>query len=85
MAKHQVKVRFAQQIRTVGTKIQAIRVQKGMSQEYLANVAKISKNSVVIIESGELNPSLGTLCAIAYGLNVPLTDLFTSVQISGEH
>lgn len=76
MAKHQVKVRFAVEIRDLGSRIQAIRIAKGISQEELADVASISKNSVNRIESGRINPTAGTLFAIAKGLNTDIGELF---------
>ncbi len=60
----------------IGTKIQQIRKQQQLSQEYLGELANLTKNYIGLLERGRRNPTLQTLAQIAKALNVPLEALF---------
>jgi len=49
----------------------------GLSQEELANRAKLDLTSISEIESGSRNPSLKTLYKISLSLKIPLKELFS--------
>ncbi len=60
----------------VGMKIRIERMKKGLSQEKLAELAKIGTNSVGGIERGEQSPTVETMAAIANALEIELYKLF---------
>ncbi len=71
----------------IGEKISKLRKEKGISLSKLAELAKISKSTLSSIESGNANPTISTLWAIADALNVPFGELlpkeFNEVDESG--
>lgn len=62
-------------IKAFGANLRKLRLQKGMSQEYLADEAGIPTNQVGRIERGEVNTSISTLNALAKALHVQPKDL----------
>ena len=54
----------------------ALRHEKGISQEALADLAGLHRTYVGGIERGERNPSLINIGRIAEALGVPILDLF---------
>lgn len=69
------KVRDKKLIRNFGKHLKIVRMEKGLSQENLANDADIPINQIGRIERGEINPSLSTINSIAKALNIKLYDL----------
>ncbi|NDK92146.1 helix-turn-helix transcriptional regulator [Gordonia desulfuricans] len=61
--------------RMVGARIADLRSQRGLSMSALARAAGIGKGSLSELESGQRNPTLDTLYAVAGPLGVPLTAL----------
>lgn len=59
----------------VGSRVAELRAERGMSLSALARAAGIGKGSLSELESGQRNPTLDTLYAIAGQLRVPLTAL----------
>ena len=55
--------------------VRQVRKQKGLSQEKLAELAKVDAKTIVQIESGKRNPTLKSLQKIAKALDVNLKDL----------
>lgn len=55
----------------VGPNIQAWRLSRGQSVEALAAKAGVSSSSLAAIESGELDPTVSTLEALAAELGIP--------------
>ena len=62
------------------TRIKEIRQSKGMSLRMLADLAGITKDSIIRLEAGPADPKLSTLLAIADALHVPLAELFDEPQ-----
>jgi transcriptional regulator with XRE-family HTH domain len=58
-------------------RVQALRQERGWTQETLAEHADIDRSYLAGIETAARNPSLKVLERIAQGLGVPLADLFT--------
>ena len=54
----------------IAEKIKALRTEKCLTQQELANKIEVSKNSVSLYETGKKYPSLVTLCKIATVFNV---------------
>jgi transcriptional regulator with XRE-family HTH domain len=59
-----------------GKRIQALRKKSGLSQELLAERAEIAHRALQTIESGQGNPTLETISALANALNMGAADLF---------
>lgn len=60
----------------LGQQIRKLRVEAGMSQQALSEKCDIFRTYVSRVESGEANPTVTVLAAIAAGLNVDIRDLF---------
>jgi len=59
----------------IGIKVRLLRTKSKFSQEKLAEFAEINKNTVGMIERGEISPSIETLEKIAKALNIELKEL----------
>jgi len=76
VGKHQVKARNLKKLKAFGNHIKTLRTAKGLTQERLADHAGVSENTIVTLESGQLNTTVATCFDIAKALGVPLADLF---------
>ena len=47
-----------------------------MTQEELATLAGVTRQTIIAIEAGKYNPSLQLAFRLAHALNVSITDLF---------
>jgi len=63
-------------IKAFGKNLRKIRLEKGVSQEYLADEIGIPTNQIGRIERGEVNTSVSTAFALAVELDVPINVLF---------
>lgn len=59
----------------IGIKIKLLRTKSQFSQEKLAKKADMNKNTIGLIERGEISPSIETLYKIANALNIKLKEL----------
>lgn len=59
----------------IGLKVKLERTKMGLTQEKLAELANLNKNSVGAIERGESSPTIETLDRLAKALNIPLHEL----------
>ncbi len=59
----------------IGLKIVLERTKRKLSQEKLAELSDLSKNSLGAIERGTSSPSIDTLDRIAAALEIELSDL----------
>ncbi|MFS0637344.1 helix-turn-helix transcriptional regulator [Mesobacillus foraminis] len=66
--------------RIVGQNIKNIRKYRGLSQIELAKAIKLTRSSVVNMESGKLNIGLDNLYELSLALQVPITSLFNGIQ-----
>lgn len=57
----------------IGTHINEVRGQRGLTFDQLAKLSGVSKGMLVQIEQGKTNPSIGTLCKIANALGVAVS------------
>ncbi len=57
-------------------KLKMARVAKDLSQEELARIVGVSRQTISLIESGKYNPSLSLCVAICRALSKTLNDLF---------
>jgi transcriptional regulator with XRE-family HTH domain len=58
--------------------VRKLRVEKGISQEALAERADLHRTYVGGVERGLRNPSLKSLARIAKGLGVKIAEIFVS-------
>ena len=59
----------------IGIKIKLLRTKSQFSQEKLAEKADMNKNTIGLIERGEISPSIETLYKISNALNIELKEL----------
>jgi len=59
----------------LGKAIRQLREERGMTQEALAQEAGITVGHMSMIERGHSNPTWATVRAIAFALNLPLTEV----------
>lgn len=57
-------------------KLKVARIEKDLSQEELANMVGVSRQTIGLIEKGKYNPSLNLCISICKALNRTLDDLF---------
>ena len=66
----------------VGSTIRKIRLQRGWTQEVLAELIDISRNSIGKIERAEHDLNIVKLEAISIALEVPLSELLRQAELS---
>lgn len=57
-------------------KLKSARVAKDLSQQGLADLAGVSRQTINAIEKGDYNPTIKLCCAICRALDKTLDDLF---------
>ena len=62
-------------LKRFGKKVKALRLERGISQEKLGELAKVHRTYVGMIERGEKNITLGNIHKIANALKVKPCDL----------
>lgn len=70
-----INVKNKKLIIALGSRIRELRIDKGLSQEELANEADIPLSQIGRIERGETNPTISTLFVISEALGTKLTCL----------
>lgn len=66
-------------LKNLGINIKSERLRKGFSQEELAEKCDISRNSISLIETGKLNPTIIKIIDIAKALEVDVNTLIKDV------
>lgn len=66
-------------LRNLGINIKSERLRRNISQEKLAELTNISRNSISLIETGKINPTILKVIDIANVLNVDLNTLIREV------
>ncbi|MGL4771967.1 MAG: helix-turn-helix domain-containing protein [Clostridium sp.] len=64
----------------IGEKIRRMRIEKGLTQEELANRCELSKGFISQVENDLTSPSIATLVDILEILGTNLTDFFSETQ-----
>ena len=62
-------------LKNIGIRIKSERLRRGLSQEELAEKCDISRNSVSLIETGKINPTIIKILDIAQILGVDVDSL----------
>lgn len=65
-------------LRAFGTAVRAVRLQKGLSQEALADAAGLHRTYIGSVERGERNIALANCYALAEALDVSLPELLNT-------
>ncbi|MFA6250092.1 MAG: helix-turn-helix transcriptional regulator [Candidatus Shapirobacteria bacterium] len=58
------------------TKIKEYRAKLGLTQEHLADLVDVRRETIVFLEQGKYNPSLRLAHDVAKALKVSIDDLF---------
>lgn len=66
--------------RRFGASVRQLRSAKGYSQERFAEVCRIDRSYMGMIERGEVNVTLAMIVKLARGLEISLADLFLEFQ-----
>jgi len=66
----------------IGLKVKLERIKLGITQEKLAELADLNKNSVGAIERGESSPTIETLDRLAKALEIELHELTNISQMN---
>ena len=65
-------------------KMKLARVEKDLSQEELAKIVGVSRQTIGLIEAGKYNPSLSLCINICRALSRTLNDLFWDGDVQNE-
>ena len=65
----------SERLKNIGISIKSERLRRGISQEELAEKCDISRNSVSLIETGKINPTIIRVIDIARVLKVDINSL----------
>ena len=66
-------------LKNLGINIKSERLRRNLSQERLAELTNISRNSVSLIETGKINPTILKMIDIADVLGVELSTLIKGI------
>lgn len=61
---------------SVGSRLRAVRKERGLTQKELSSRAGVSSNAISLIERSEISPSVATLQNLAGALNVKMSYFF---------
>ena len=67
-------------LRNFGQRVRELRLQRRLSQEALADEARLDRSYIGGVERGERNVSLTNINKIAHALGVPLAHLFDAAS-----
>ncbi len=63
-----------------GTALRRLRLAAGMSQETLGLEAGVQRNFVSLIETGQNQPTIGTICKLARALGMKASELVAAAE-----
>jgi len=67
-------------LRAMGEELRHRRLSKRLSQETLAEKAGLHRNFIGLLERGERNPTLITLCDLAGALRTTVSDIMAATE-----
>lgn len=70
---------MSEKLKNLGLNIKSERIRKGLSQEELAEKCDISRNSISLIETGKINPTILKVLDIAKALNIDINVLLKDI------
>ena len=65
-------------------KLKDFRTQSGFTQEYLAGIIGVTRQTIIAIEKGKFVPSVKLALELASALDTPFESLFWLEEIQGE-
>ena len=68
--------------RKIGIRIRVARLDNKISQEKLAELSDLNKNTIGSIERGEISPTIETLYKISEAIGIELHDLVNITKIN---
>ncbi len=66
-------------LKNLGINVKSERLRRNISQEKLAELTNISRNSISLIETGKINPTILKMIDIANVLGVELSTLIKGI------
>lgn len=72
-------MKMKERLKIFGINVKKQRLLRGISQEELAEKCDISRNSISLIETGKLNPTILKVVDIAKALDVNIESLITDI------
>lgn len=79
MAENNIVMEDKNRLRNLGINIKSERLRRDISQEKLAELTNISRNSISLIETGKINPTILKVIDIANVLGIEVTLLTRDV------
>ena len=79
MAENNIVMEDKNRLRNLGINIKSERLRRDISQEKLAELTNISRNSISLIETGKINPTILKVIDFANVLGVELAILTRDV------
>ncbi|WP_460615331.1 helix-turn-helix domain-containing protein [Hymenobacter seoulensis] len=70
-------------IQAFGLHLRSLRVQRGLSQQALADEADLSRPTIQRVETAQLCATLDVLASIARGLQISLPELMDFPEVDG--
>ena len=70
------KIRNSKYLKVFGRNLYKLRIERGLSQEQLANDADMPINQIGRIERGEINTTISTAYALSDALKIEIKELF---------
>ena len=61
----------------IGSRLQAVRISKGLSQRELAKRVGVTNSTISLIEQNKVSPSVSSLKKVLDGIPISLADFFT--------
>ena len=62
--------------KALGRRIRALRIDRGWTQQILADHAELTRESISAIENGRFDPTFSTLKRLAQALDLKLEEVF---------
>lgn len=75
-------MQFSKLDQIIGLELQRRRVEKGWSQEYLAEATGLHRTYISQLERGLKSPSVRVLCQITNALNLTMSEFLQAVEES---
>lgn len=70
--------------KVIGQRLRSYRLQAGLSQEQVADLARCHPTYIGQVERGEKNATLESIEKISNALNVPLSTLFDKIETTDD-
>lgn len=72
------ELRHETTLNALGSCVRHLRRERGLTLQELSSITGLSPSMISLVERGRTSPSIGTLVALSSGLEVPMSDLFST-------